>query len=148
MNFDLFYTSKKPVRLSKKEREKVLELVFRFSQDVDKKIEYFLYHNWDNFFGKFQNRIELAYVKNKILYIEVDSSVVYQEVLFLLPQINQKLYLTTGENIKSIKMISYQKLKKQKDEHTAIKKNSYAPEKKETINQKLIEDIKKMLGER
>jgi hypothetical protein len=66
----------------------------------------------------------------------------------LLPQINQKLYLTTGENIKSIKVISYQKLKKQKDEHTAIKKNSYAPEKKETINQKLIEDIKKILGER
>jgi hypothetical protein len=148
MNFDLFYTSKKPVRLSKKEREKVLELVFRFSQDVDKKIEYFLYHNWDNFFGKFQNRIELVYVKNKILYVEVDSSVVYQEVLFLLPQINQKLYLTTGENIKSIKMISYQKLKKQKDVHTAIKKNSFAPEKKETINQKLIEDIKKILGER
>jgi len=148
MNFDLFYTSKKPVRLSKKEREKVLELVFRFSQDVDKKIEYFLYHNWDNFFGKFQNRIELAYLKNKILYVEVDSSVVYQEALFLLPQINQKLYLTTGENIKSIKMISYQKSKKQKDEHTAIERNSFAPEKKEAVNQKLIEDIKKILGER
>jgi hypothetical protein len=69
MNFDLFYTSKKPVRLSKKEREKVLELVFRFSQDVDKKIEYFLYHNWDNFFWKISkpNRISLC-KKQDIVY--------------------------------------------------------------------------------
>ena len=147
MNFDLLYTSKKPVRLSKKEREKVLELVFRFSQDVDKKIEYFISQNWNNFFGKFQNRIELAYVKNKILYVEVDSSVVYQEALFLLPQINQRLILTIGENIKTIKVVSYQKSKKQKIEETAIKPNS-AQEKKQGINQKLIQEIKKILGVR
>ncbi len=147
MNFDLLYSSKKPVRLSKKEREKVLEIVFKLNQDVDKKIEYFLSQNWSNLFGKFQNRIELAYVKNKILYVEVDSSIVYQEALFLLPQINQRLILTIGENIKAIKVISYQKSKKQKIEETAFKSNSLQ-DRKETINQKLIQEIKKILGER
>jgi len=147
MNFDLLYTSKKPIRLSKKEKEKVLDIVFKLSQDVDKKIEYFLYQNWDKFFGKFQNRIELAYVKKKILYVEVDSSIVYQEALFLLPQINQRLVLTIGENIKTIKVISYQKSKTQKNEETAIKSNS-AHVRKEGINQKLIQEIKKILGER
>ncbi|GIX41514.1 MAG: hypothetical protein KatS3mg129_1247 [Leptospiraceae bacterium] len=154
MNFDLLYSNKKPLKLSKKDKDKILEKLFNISLDKDKKIELYLYENWKKLLGKYANKIELKYVKNYILYVKVDSKIVLQEVLFLLPQINQKLYLAIGENIKTIREIPYHKIKDQEiythtTENKITKSKNIQNIKKHNDNSyknsNLLEDIKKIL---
>jgi hypothetical protein len=153
MNFDLYYSYKKPLKLSKKEKDKLLDIIFRLNSNKDKKIELYLMENWNKLLGKYANKVELKYVKNEQVYVNVESKYVLQEILFMIPNINQKMYLAIGEKIKTIKEIPLYKIKNQEIlEHSInkifIQTKPQEQHKKVSLpenNKKLIEEIKKIL---
>ncbi len=114
MNFDLFYTEKTPYKLTKKEKVKLIESLFHLKNHPDKKIELFLFENWNKLFGTYSNYIHLKYVKNQILYVEVDSKSMFQDIVFLISKINHMMKLSIGETLKTIKIVPTHHLKKQK----------------------------------
>lgn len=114
MNFDLFYTEKKPNRLTKKERDKLMELIFNLRNNPDKKIELFLFENWNKIFKSYAENVQLKYVKNRILYVEVSSKAVFQDIIFLLSKINELMSHAIGETIRTIRMVPSEYLKNQR----------------------------------
>lgn len=114
MNFDLLYTDKKPYKLTKKEKDKLIESLFNLKYNTDKKIELYLYENWNKLFEPYENYIHLKYVKNHILYVDISSKAVFQDIVFLISKINHIMKLSIGETIKTIKIVPLQHLKNQK----------------------------------
>ncbi len=156
MNFDYYYTDKKVSKLTNKEKEKIIDIIFKNYNNKDKKIEMYLFENWDKIIKKYSKNVHLKYVKNSIVYIEADSKVIVQEILFLLPEINQRLKKAIGEEIKSIREIPLYKLRKQeviihKIPVKDMEKKHYKHYKKESkennnfFNKKLLEEIKEKL---
>ncbi|MFN3603677.1 MAG: hypothetical protein ACK4UJ_03075 [Leptonema sp. (in: bacteria)] len=105
MNFDLLYSHKKPQKLNQKDKEALLNLIFKINKNLDKKIEFFILENKESFFGNLSKFVKNLYVKNKILYLEVESKLIFQEIQFMLNSINYKLEINLKESIKQIKEI-------------------------------------------
>lgn len=155
MNFDLLYTDKKPYKLTKKEKDKLIESLFNLKNNTDKKIELYLYENWNKLFQPYENYVHLKYVKNHILYVDISSKAVFQDIVFLISKINYTMKLSIGETIKTIKIVPLQNLKNQKVfvhnlEHNSGIKNLTLEEKqnlKENQNRNLtfIQEIKSIL---
>ncbi len=154
MNFDYYYTDKKISKLTNKEKEKIIDIIFKNYNNKDKKIEMYLYENWDKIIKKYSKSVHLKYVKNSIVYIEADSKVIVQEILFLLSEINQRLKKAIGEEIKSIKEIPLHKLRKQeviihniplKDIEKKQNKKENKENSNSSYNTKLLEEIKEKL---
>lgn len=103
MNFDLFYSDKKPTKFNQREKEKIMELLFKIKSNPDKLIEYFIEENKKFIFGKYSDSILNFHVKNGVLYIAVESKIIFQEIQFIFDEINNKLKLHTKHKIKSIK---------------------------------------------
>lgn len=103
MNFDLFYSDKKPTKLNQKDKEKIMELLFKIKSNPDKLIEYFIEENKKFLFGKYSDSILSFNVKNGVLYIAVESKIIFQEIQFMFNEINYKLELHTKYKIKNIK---------------------------------------------
>lgn len=105
MNFDCFYSEKKPTRPSEKEKEKILDLLFKIKSNPDQKLLFYIDSKKNLIFKNYINYIKHFYIKNRVLYVEIDSNLVFQEIQFLLPEINKILELDGNLLIKKIKRI-------------------------------------------
>ncbi len=83
-------------------------------KDVDKVLEKFIYLNWNRLVNQYDNYSKPAYVKNQILYVQVESKAIFQEILFLKESLNEILKKNTGFILKLENHCFISQLTKQK----------------------------------
>lgn len=103
MNFDIFYSDKKPIKINQKDKEKILNLIFKIQSNPDRLLEFFIKEKKSLLFKNYTNYIKNFYIKNRVLYLEVESKFVLQEIQFMLPSINKFLDLHLNLKITGIK---------------------------------------------
>ncbi|MCS7204213.1 MAG: DciA family protein [Leptospiraceae bacterium] len=139
MNIDHLYTEFKPRRLTRKEKEKVLELLFG-EESADRKIEEYLEKHWKKFFGRYASLVKMEFVKNKTLYVSVPNKLVLQEILFQITIINDSMKRDIDETIRGIKELHPTKRKK---ETKTTPKTPISPNKNSELNEKSEFELKK-----
>lgn len=153
MDFDFLYTEKKPRRLTKKEKDKILELLFGVISP-DRKIEDYLKTHWNKILKNNAKHAKLIRVKDRILYVKVRHNAVLQELLFSLDRINWFLERGTGQKIRNIKITrrdagdgkkqnNVRILDKEKEKSNMYKENHAARNK--VMLEKIFLEIKRLL---